>query len=200
MVFGKYKLSDCFCENTNTDISLEYKQYIKQNRLEYICFDGNNYDKERGKGYGEALIIEYALSHSNLLKQADQIIKITGRIIVKNVNQLVFGAFRSNKVYANRYKNASGLLCDSRFFISSPYFLLQFFLPNKVELNDSKGYYFEHLLYNQIREYLKKGGGYSEFYLPLKFVGISGTSGTTLNQKTYLKAFIRFVLNKFQYK
>lgn len=189
-----------FCENTNTDISLEYKQYIKQNRLEYICFDGNNYDKAKGKGYGEALIIEHALSHSNLLKQADQIIKITGRIIVKNINMLVWSSSRSNKVYANRYKNASGLLCDSRFFISSPYFLLQFFLPKKLELNDSKGYYFEHLLYHQIREYMNKGGGYSEFYLPLKFVGISGTNGKTLNQRTYLKAFIRFILNKIRYK
>lgn len=189
-----------FCENTNTDISVQYKQYINNRRLEYICFDGNNYDKKRGKGYGEALIIEYALLHSNFLKKANFIIKITGRLILKNINQLISAASNSNKVYANLHKWNMRLICDSRLFIAPPVFLLKFFLPQIEKLNDANQYYFEHLLYDQIQKYIEEGGKHSEFYLPLRLVGISGTHGTKLYPEGYIKSCIRYFWHIIKYK
>ena len=52
-----------FVENTSHDISTEYQRWIDNDRLEYLCFDGNNYNKELGKGYGEYLLLQYALAN-----------------------------------------------------------------------------------------------------------------------------------------
>lgn len=55
-------------ENSGTDFSSDYQKRIGEGRLEFLCFDGNSYDRSRGKGYGEAAIMEYGFGHSKLLK------------------------------------------------------------------------------------------------------------------------------------
>lgn len=77
-----------FVENTATDLSPMFTPYMQSGRLEYLTFDGNNYPKELGKGYGEAEIIGYAMRHSTLLKTSTYLLKITGRIIVTNINSI----------------------------------------------------------------------------------------------------------------
>lgn len=76
-------------ENTLDTLGDEYKEQISQGRLEYLTFDGNNFDKSRGKGYGEAKIMLYALEHSQLLKQCRYMVKVTGRLQVSNLEQAV---------------------------------------------------------------------------------------------------------------
>ena len=78
-----------FCENSGVDLWGEISSEQKEKRLEYITFNGNNYDKRYGKGYGEAIIIRHALHYSNFIRNADYIIKITGRIKVLNVNDII---------------------------------------------------------------------------------------------------------------
>lgn len=48
-------------ENTGYDFSNDFISYVYKQRLECLTFDGNNYNKSLGKGYGESLIIDYAL-------------------------------------------------------------------------------------------------------------------------------------------
>ena len=76
-----------FTENSGTDISTLFENAIKSGRLEYLSFDGNH-AKERGKGYGECEIIQYALKNSTTIQSAKdkRIAKITGRLIIKNIN------------------------------------------------------------------------------------------------------------------
>lgn len=55
-----------FVENSGTDISSSFKDF--QHRIEFLCFDGNLcFDKRKGKGYGEALILEYAMAKSEFI-------------------------------------------------------------------------------------------------------------------------------------
>lgn len=56
-----------FVENSSTDMSQGYCVPISKGRLEMITFEGNNYDRKLGKGYGEAMIIDYVFKHSRLL-------------------------------------------------------------------------------------------------------------------------------------
>lgn len=78
-----------FCENTDTNIFDEIISPKKYERLEYLTFQGNNYDKSRGKGYGEARTIKYAIEHSQYIQSVDYIIKITGRVKILNISNLL---------------------------------------------------------------------------------------------------------------
>ena len=85
----KTDLSIVFVENSNTDFSNLFKRYIDEGRLEYITFDGNSsFDKIKGKGYGEALIMLYAIKHSYLLQKSKYLIKVSGRIKVENIDRI----------------------------------------------------------------------------------------------------------------
>ena len=77
-----------FCDNSDVVIWDEIIHQDKAHRLEYLTFNGGEKDKDRGKGYGEANIIKYALSHSCLLREARYVIKITGRVKVLNINNI----------------------------------------------------------------------------------------------------------------
>lgn len=77
------------CENSGQDIYNYINSSNKNSRLESICFDSNTNDINFGKGYGEAKIINYAITHSSFIRKAGRIIKITGRIKILNINTLI---------------------------------------------------------------------------------------------------------------
>ena len=164
-----------FCENTLCDFSEDYKEYIASGRLEYITFDGNNFDKSRGKGYGEALIMEEAFRHSRLLDQCNFVVKITGRLIVRNISQLVKDNRRMfTDTIQTFYPNNN--MADSRLVILPKLFCIVYFLARKDSINDTEGYYFEHLLYDAVISRKKY------IYVPFLHVPlIDGVSGSTGN-------------------
>ena len=192
----KTSLPIVFCENSN---QLEFCKYFKaekqKGKFEYLTFNGNNYDKNRGKGYGEAIIIDYALKHSKIINQNsvdNSIVKITGRIIIKNINVLLSHC-NKDKVYANFYPKDK--LCSSQCFVS-PISFLSFFVIDAHRINDSKHYYFEHLLYDKINDWKKMGRKHSCFINPILRIGISGTTGQSLSNAKcpHIRSFIRYCL------
>lgn len=192
-----------FVENTLTDFSSEFTGYINEGRLEYITFDGNNFDKSLGKGYGEAIIIETALKRSAFIKETDYLIKITGRLILSNLNKIL----KKHHPRSNDYVRVNtGLVnghcyCLSSFFICPPVFLQNYFIPVKEKINDSKGYYFEHLLYYSLLRWLKDRHSHREFRMPFKFVGTSGSTNTqySLERFSGFKVFRQYLLHRFSY-
>ena len=64
-------------ENTGVDFSQYFLKEIQLGRLECLTFNGNNYNRILGKGYGEGLIIHHAFMHSCFLKECDYIIKVS---------------------------------------------------------------------------------------------------------------------------
>ena len=137
-----------FVENSGTDFSLLFKNYIDSGRLEFLCFNGNNYDRSRGKGYGEANIIEYALQNSSIIAECNYVAKITGRLIIHNIQDLIPVFFIPCKRL---------LFCDlsrgnepfirSMIFCADKAVLHDLCIAVKFSVNDSKGIYFEHILY-----------------------------------------------------
>ena len=167
-----------FVDNSNMDKTpfLEYESQYGS-RLEILAFDGNKV-KTQGKGLGEMEIIEYALMHSkfNLLLDKYRIVKITGRLIVRNINSLL----KCDKWHLYPYKsivchvNSDLTFADSRIFISLGSFM-NLLVKQKKYLNDTKGIYFEHLLCQQIKQ--QKTFTFFPFITEPHFEGISGSTG-----------------------
>ncbi len=166
----KYKI--VICNNTGDDFRGIFN--YSDERFEYIFFEGNNYDSSLGKGYGEFEIIKYALSNSHLISNHDYIIKVTGRLIIPNVIKNISYTQRALNLPLNsvltrfeRYTPIAHSEC-----IAGPKLFFRFLISQDNLINDSKHYYFEHLLYDT----LQKGRFcYSSFLRPQKIIGISGT-------------------------
>ena len=180
-----------FCENTLCDFSEDYKEFIASGRLEYITFDGNNFDKSKGKGYGEALIMEEAFRNSSLLDQCNFVVKITGRLIVRNISQLVKDNRRMFTDTIQTFYPHDNMI-DSRLIII-PHLICNDFLSHKENINDNQGYFFEHLLYDTIM--LRKKYVYIPFlHVPL-IDGVSGSTGNVYKSDTNKSDSHRFAFD-----
>ena len=168
-----------FVENSGTDISSSFKDF--QHRIEFLCFDGNLcFDKRKGKGYGEALILEYAMAKSEFITDDVLIFKLTGRLQLININRLIH--------YMDKLSPSKNFVCvvppqnnsvDSRCFVCNKYYLENIFLKDKFHIDDSVGYYFEHLLFDSLRQ---NKGKIRIHKIPffLYWRGISGSLGDRL--------------------
>lgn len=175
-----------FVENTRSDISDSFKEYQGNGRLEYLTFNGNNFDRNKGKGYGEAEILEYAICHSVFLQKTDFIVKVTGRLKVLNVMTLLqihkYFLFCSDIQCVLNLKDS---FADSRLFIATVDFLQNNFLEKKEMINDKKGVYLEHVLFNSI--YYQNKYVFYPFFLRPIISGISGTSGKPYWEGNYYR-------------
>lgn len=194
-----------FVENTLYDFSSDFSFYIHNGRLEYLTFSGNSYDPSLGKGYGEAQIIRYAINHSLFLKSASVIIKITGRIKVKNVVDLCSSVNISNKKNVMIACNIrpSKKIGTSTFFICKEEFLTRYFLPYMHEINEANHSWFEHILYESIIQCKKEKKTNLIFPKPIKIEGIAGTTSRPYPKTKWtdyiLSCFAAFLHNYFGY-
>lgn len=197
----KTQLPIVFVENTNTDISCEFRGCDIINRVEFITFSGNDFDNRKGKGYGEALMIEYALNNSIFLANNSFVIKITGRLIIENIEELVHEMKMQDCVYANMVRGNCGLERKSYFFGAPVEFLRDFFVANKERIDESSKVYFERHLYNECLKWKKTGGRGKEFKRPVLVKGISGSTGKNYPTEKYprIKALLRYYFHKLPF-
>lgn len=161
-----------FCENTLCDFSSDYKSFIDNGRLEYLTFDGNRFDKSKGKGYGEANIMEEAFRRSRLLATCDMLVKITGRLIVRNIALLLKDNDRMLTTTIQTFFPNHRMI-DSRVLVIPKEYAMNDFLTRKERINDSEGVFFEHVLYESLLS------RHSYVYIPfLKVPLIEGMSGS----------------------
>ena len=72
-----------FVENSGTDISGDFRKFVDCGRLEFVTFQGNEeFDRKKGKGYGEALILEYALEHSLFVYMKVKVAKQISSLVI----------------------------------------------------------------------------------------------------------------------
>lgn len=167
-----------FCENTMYDMSVDYKQYIDSGRLEFLTFDGNNYDKQRGKGYGEAVIMKYAVEHSNLIRNSKYIIKITGRLIVTDIKRISSSPLLClNNLFRSNIKEK---FISTYLFVARPQ-LLQKFVNKYQELiweDSPTNDLIEHHWFRALtRDSDFNDTTYVPFFQIPKVAGVSGTTG-----------------------
>lgn len=170
-----------FCNNSGENIAPNFLDL--KDRVEFLSFFGNDYDKNLGKGYGEYYILAYAFKNSQFIRQATNLIKITGRLKVKNIqNQIRLSSFVfafsspyilvSNLNDKDRFAHSECIVADKEFY--EDYFL------RENNINDSKCYYFEHQLYDSID---RSPYQLFRYCIPLEIEGMSGTSGAVIERQ-----------------
>ena len=179
-----------FCENS--DYQYNYQSLINEakNRgknIEVIKYLGNSDAVlEHGKGYGEGEILEYALSHSKLLKKYKYIYKVTGRIIVKNIDEIIEKE-TINDIYLNKNLYSYKTI-DTRFWGMPKGLYEDLFLEQYHKVNDQKLRFIEHVFYETITNTVLK---YKQHpFFPL-LEGKSGTKNIAYkeNRPIYTKWF-----------
>ena len=169
-----------YVDNSGYDISFlkeEFKSY--GDRIEFQSFNGNNFDRGLGKGYGELETINYCLENSYKIKQFNFLLKTTGRYFLSNLesslsninlfdydfiahstNDIMYTVFFGLNIdfYTDFYKNSFGSI--------NP-------------INDSNHYYLEHFFHYMSSKTDKK-------YF-LNELGIDGISGTFNCDITWIK-------------
>ncbi|OJV44763.1 MAG: hypothetical protein BGO29_09405 [Bacteroidales bacterium 36-12] len=195
----KTNLKIVFIENSNENISSYFQEEINNNRIEILTFNGNNYPKYLGKGFGELKIIEYGITNSNLIKDCDFIIKITGRLIVLNINKFIKQIKKSSKIELLLDLKVNLTYSESRLFGCYKNFFNDYFFEYQNYLDDSKKRHFEDALLKSALIAISEGKKYEPFK---NYLNISGYSGT--NNKNYkesiLKIFYKNIYMKLKYK
>lgn len=192
-----------FVDNSGYDISVDFIKYISEGRLEVITINNNNFDNKLGKGYGEGLIIYYGIYNSKFINHNSIIIKVSGRHIVKNINQIYFLthiAHNSKSFVCCDINNKSKSGISDCFIATYDFFIL--FTSKYISLiNESKSVWFEHALYKAITEFCLN----NEFIflpLPLNQKGYSGSTGNKFSSppiSRYLKHTIKYILYYFKF-
>ena len=164
-----------FIENSGYDLSPGFQKEIAEGRIMMHTFDGNNYDRTLGKGYGELSCIETAFEQFEVLRNARFVFKVTGRHKVLNFERYVKQV--NDDAEIDLLVNFYGFLkyCDSKIFGFSPRFIPDYLLRHKKSLNDSEWVFFENALASAALESISQEYNFK----PLNEVArISGSSGT----------------------
>lgn len=172
-----------FCDNSRCEFPRKSmldlaKRYGKE--LEILQFNGSEGRiRSRGKGYGEGEIIEYALIHSQLLKEAEYFIKVTGRLKILNLDEIVENMDKT-KTYINREvrnfreSKRQGKQMNTVLYGMPKRIYMKEFVDAYKEVWDNHKIYLEHVFYNRIVE--KRLSVYNLPRFPV-IEGISGTGG-----------------------
>lgn len=83
-------------------------------KFEWISFKGSKNVIEKGKGYGEGEVIKYAFENSELICTSQFLIKVTGRLIISNINNIVRKMNNEIIYFNNDIYRSKGI--DTRFY------------------------------------------------------------------------------------
>lgn len=150
--------------------------------------------------------MEYGFSHSNIINNAvatDFIVKVTGRLLCSNIEIMCEHCHKLDTVYANIAKDDwGGNISNSQFVIAPLSFWKDYFFPKREKIDDSTRYHFEHLLYDSISNWKKKGKHHREFWVLPEINGVSGTTGQKIKSSSHrdIKGIIMYFLHRLGYR
>jgi len=162
-------------ENTNLDIVFvenslsnmgKLEEFKNNNRIEIIQYDGNNFDRNLGKGHGEWGIINYAIKNSNKIKDIDYIIKLTGRYSIDFLK-------------VEKYIESDFIFCvdtniDQNWAFTGFFKIPKYFWIDNISnsyISDDPGCYIENVMALNIKKLNIK-------YTYISDIGLTGISGT----------------------
>ena len=182
-----------FCDNSNymTTQKAKMQNIAKQKgkSFEWLTYEGTAKTALYGKGYGEGEIIEWALKHSKILKSNDYFLKVTGRLIVSNIDDIIKHMdIRKNYFIGDMYNSYKGI--DTRFFGCTNMFYKEVLLDAYKTCNDKKGKIIEKEFYSILYHNYKIYG----FKCYPSIIGCSAGSGADYSKLVgWKKRFVNFL-------
>lgn len=166
--------------------------HAKDKELEVLTFQGDRQKvASQGKGYGEGEIVRHVLHNSRLLRTCDYFFKITGKVFVRNFEQIADAHLNDGVVFETNNKRigltkvaaktlAIGFpnsrfargMTNTCFYKCERAFFERHLLDAYFQVDDLKKNYLERVYYNILcRKW------FTEMKMSPALVGISGTSG-----------------------
>jgi hypothetical protein len=142
------------CENSGSIHFEKIKNLQKDNRIEFLQYSGNNFDRTLGKGYGERSSLNYILNNSKFLEnnKYKYVCKITGRLIIKNIRDILKNVDTLNKDYHFLHFGFDDKeqMCNTRCYFVKPFSIVKLY---EHEINDSNYQLMEHCFYKLCKKY-----------------------------------------------
>jgi len=184
-----------FCENTGFNFNytpLKEKAIANGKNLEIISFNGDySQIEQKGKGFGEGEIIKHALNTSKILAECNTFFKLTGRLIVKNMDRIV-ATTRSENSFIFHPKTIYRMPVDhveTFFYKVDKTKYTKYLIDAYEEVDESHHRYLEHIFYERLYNF-----DLQSFKLAPQISGISGTSGDS-----YISGTKATILEKINY-
>jgi hypothetical protein len=171
-----------FIENRGADLT-PFRQWVDTHnrhgkKVELIGLNMNDFPRELGVGYGEFRALDKGISDSQLIGPDAYLVKLTGRLIVRNLAALLGALPMKFDMAADvePFKDPGTGWIDSRLMIFSRDFYFQKVMGLYEQVNGFKGVAIEHVLYQMIR---RSPGARIIARLPREpqWVGYSGSTG-----------------------
>jgi hypothetical protein len=197
-------LSIVICDGSGFDFKTNprFLALAKNNHIEFLTFTNNiHLVKERGKGFGEGEIIKYAIENSQLIRNADYIAKITGRLFVKNASYYLKNHKKQdfwchlNFRYKALFFPISCNSIDTRFYIIKKNIYLKYFYNTYTHVNDEGLIYLENVFYEAFFTALQLGYKV-DFLCNFNVVGRSGTSNLNYLTPSFIRAILFYIRKK----
>lgn len=182
-----------FVENSGYSLdSLKDLVNSHENRkaVEFLSFDGQNFPRSLGKGYGETLALQHILEHSKQLQATRRFLKVNGRYYVPNLLEVLREMAPETSVFCNLTKSLS--YADSRVFGGDIEFLA-YVCRQGLTVDDSRGFWFEHALSKAALLAIADGMTWRFICRRPIIEGMSGTMNRAYTEplfKRYVKGFV----------
>jgi hypothetical protein len=134
---------------------------VHAKEVEVLSFDCNDFPRDKGKSYGELLLIENALDRSQLAESARFVGKLTGRNFLLNLTRVLetlpgapefYCDIRDHNFYQMLGMPDCGHHCDTRFFVMTRHFYDRYIRHTYATLPFESNYMLEGFLYDLIKE------------------------------------------------
>lgn len=184
-----------FCDNSNAPKEDGLKELAQKHgkNFEWISFEGNsNKVVSKGKGYGEIEIINYAIANSTLISKSKMLFKVTGRLIIKNIDWFI----RLGKEDKNYFLVRTNKFVDTRCYCIRKADYIKYFSQVGEFVDDREGVFLEHVFYKTIEN---KKVDYKLFPIEPEFSGVSGSNGYVYDSSHYknvIKSVVAYIMHK----
>ncbi|HOY70138.1 MAG TPA: hypothetical protein PL131_09600 [Methylotenera sp.] len=183
------------CENSGYDMHV-VKDWIlsvrAEDRITILQFNGDkSLVMKLGKGAGEAEMFDRCINE-NLISSYDYVIKCTGRLHVKNADELLKQIIQNNDDMAISIRGKLDFV-DTRFFIIKGALFKTYLLNLGQEVDDSRGIYLEHIVLKRAFKAFSDGHKWGQFSALPRYIGVGGSDGK--HHSSLLGAFRYFIKN-----